>query len=176
MKVSRMCHCEIDDLHVALGLRQRLEVLLHRFPLLVLVEIIVIIVLAILTHDIVSIKLLVTEIDQPLDNGQEIVQDDRIGPVVLLAGIAHLPKGRGASWAMLVKVATQNQHHLLYTGAQKGEETHASNQFPNTPLVDLTPPTCTLSLRHLSSPLNTEKVVHLTSPSFVRRQYPLTAD
>lgn len=54
------------------------------------------------------------------------------------------------------------------------EATYLSNQLPSTPLALFTPPTCTLSLFHLSTPLKTENVVQRTSPSRVSRTVPTT--
>lgn len=55
------------------------------------------------------------------------------------------------------------------------KKTHLSNQFPSTPLADLSPPTCTPSERHRSSPWKIEKVVHRICPSGVWRTVPRSA-
>ena len=56
---------------------------------------------------------------------------------------------------------------------QRQSAPYLSNQLPTT-LEDRSPPSCTLSLRQRSWPLKMDHVVHLTSPSLVSRQLPVT--
>ena len=58
-------------------------------------------------------------------------------------------------------------HQLTVVGIS-----YLSNQFPSTPLAERSPPTCTPSDRHRSSPWKIEKVVHRIWPSGVCRTVP----
>lgn len=105
-------------------------------------------------------------------------------PLVPLLGrfdpVVRFPEGGGAGGAVFVEVPASKRscereflsRVFLFEVQDDGRRHYLSNQYPNTPLADCTPPTWMPSLRQRSSPWKMDQVVQRTSPSGVSLTVP----